>query len=300
MTMTWTRIEIDAYWLIFLTSFLAVAMWESHWPKRSLSTAVTRRWSRHGIMLLASTVIPTLLFRTSPILVALAVAHSRFGLLNRPWQPFVVRFVAAVLVLDLVRYGVHRFHHALPLLWRVHHVHHSDPDIDLSTGARAHPLETILMQGANLAAVAILAAPPAAVLVIELFSSAQSFFSHANGSLPGWIEKPARRIFVTPDMHRIHHSEEILEQSRNFGDIFPWWDHLFRTYLEAPAAGQERMVVGLKGFQNDESLNVSFMLLHPFRLQPDEAGAQEAPVTRAERLQPENIIGEQGKKLMAS
>jgi sterol desaturase/sphingolipid hydroxylase (fatty acid hydroxylase superfamily) len=168
----------------------------------------------------------------------------------------------------------------VPFLWRVHHVHHSDPDFDLSTGARAHPIEVALTQGANLAAVAILAAPVAAVLAAELFSCAQSFFSHANASLPAWVEEPLRWVFVTPDMHRIHHSEEVGEQGKNLGDIFPWWDRLFRTYQQTPDAGQDRMVVGLKGFQNEGSLNLSFMLLHPFRLQPQETGTPDTPVTR--------------------
>jgi sterol desaturase/sphingolipid hydroxylase (fatty acid hydroxylase superfamily) len=145
---------------------------------------------------------------------------------------------------------------------------------------RAHPIEVTLTQGANLVAVAILAAPPAAVLTAELFSCAQAFFSHANASLPGWLEKPVRWMFVTPDVHRVHHSEEVREQSRNLGEIFPWWDHLFRTYLEAPAAGQDRMLVGLKGFQNDKSLDLTFMLLHPFRLQSQEVSSQEAPVMK--------------------
>jgi len=280
MTMPWGRIENDAYWLMFLASFIVVAIWESLRPKRNLSSGVTRRWSRHGIILLAATIVSIALYRASPVIVAVAMVNSRFGLLNKPWLPSPVRFIFAILLLDLVRYAVHRSFHAVPFLWRVHHVHHSDPDLDLSTGARAHPVETILTQGANLAAVAILAAPPAAVLAVELFSCAQSFFSHANASLPGWLEKPLRWMFVTPDMHRVHHSEEVREQSRNLGDIFPWWDHVFRTYLEVPAAGQDRMLVGLKGFQNDESLNLAFMLLHPFRLQPREVTSQETPVIR--------------------
>jgi sterol desaturase/sphingolipid hydroxylase (fatty acid hydroxylase superfamily) len=278
MTMPWGRIESNTYWLMFLASFVVVATWESLQPKRNLSSAVKRRWSHHGLILFAATVISVALYRSSPVLVAVAMANSRFGLLNKSWLPFPVRFIFAIFLLDLVRYAVHRSYHAVPLLWRVHHVHHSDPDLDISTGARAHPIEVTLTQGVTLAAVAILAAPPAAVLTVELFSCAESFFSHANASLPGWLERPLRWMFVTPDMHRVHHSQEVQEQSRNLGDIFPWWDRLFRTYLEAPAAGQDRMLVGLKGFQSDESLDVPFMLLHPFRLQRQKA--EETPVTK--------------------
>jgi sterol desaturase/sphingolipid hydroxylase (fatty acid hydroxylase superfamily) len=276
--MPWGRIESNTYWLMFLASFVVVATWESLQPKQNLSSAVKRRWSRHGLILVAATVVSVTLYRSSPVLVAVAMANSRFGLLNKSWLPFPLRFIFAIFLLDLVKYAVHWSYHAVPFLWRVHHVHHSDPDLDVSTGARAHPIEVTLTQGVNLAAVAILAAPPVAVLTVELFSCAESFFSHANASLPGWLERPLRWMFVTPDMHRVHHSQEVQEQSRNLGDIFPWWDRLFRTYLEAPAAGQDRMLVGLKGFQSDESLDVFFMLLHPFRLQRQEA--KEMPVTK--------------------
>ena len=91
-----------------------------------------------------------------------------------------------------------------------------------------------------------LSPPVIGVLAAELISAFQSFFGHANAILPGRMEKPLRRLFVTPDMHRIHHSEEVGEQSRNFGDIFPWWDHLFQTYLAEPAAGQEGTAGSLK------------------------------------------------------
>jgi sterol desaturase/sphingolipid hydroxylase (fatty acid hydroxylase superfamily) len=157
----------------------------------------------------------------------------------------------------------------------MHQVHHSDPDFDLSTGARNHPFESFFAQAGLLAAVAILGPPPAAVLALGVSSAAQAFFTHANAALPAWLEKPLRWVFVTPDMHRVHHSEEIHEQSMNLGELFPWWDHIFRTYLECPAAGQKRMKFGIKGFQNDECLDLSFMLAQPFRSAPQDRPLQE-------------------------
>jgi sterol desaturase/sphingolipid hydroxylase (fatty acid hydroxylase superfamily) len=277
--MPWIRIESGAYWFLFVASFIGVAIWESFRPKGDLRVPAERRWSRHGVLLIMCSVISVGLYRVSPVIMAAAVAGSRFGVLNKPWLPFPARCILTVLVLDLVRYTMHRANHAVPFLWRVHQVHHSDPDFDVSTGLRAHPIEVILMQGANLAAVAILAPPLLAVLIAELTSCFQSFFGHANASLPGWAEKPLRWVFVTPDMHRIHHSEQVWEQSRNLGDAFPWWDRLFRTYLAAPAAGQGGMIVGLKGFQNDRSLDLAFVLLQPFRLQPQEIASSDSPVT---------------------
>jgi sterol desaturase/sphingolipid hydroxylase (fatty acid hydroxylase superfamily) len=276
--MPWIRIESGAYWFLFVASFLGVAIWESFRPKSNLRVRAERRWSRHGVVLIVCTVITFGLYRVSPVIMAAAVADSRFGLLNKSWLPFPARCILAILVLDLVKYALHWAHHSVPFLWRVHQVHHSDPDFDVSTGLRAHPIEMIIVQGANLAAVAILAPPLLAVLIAELTNCFQSFFGHANASLPGWAEKPLRWVLVTPDMHRIHHSEEVREQSRNFGGVFPWWDRLLRTYLAAPAAGQGRMIVGLKGCQNDQSLDLAFMLSQPFRSQPQEIASQDSPV----------------------
>jgi len=280
--MHWVRIELDAYWIVFVAGFLAVAIWESRSPNRSLSSEVTRRWSRHGMLLFTTSIVSSVLHRATPVVVAIAIANTRFGLLNQPWPSYWLRFVLAFVLLDLVRYAIHWSFHAVPLFWRMHQVHHSDPDFDLSTGARNHPLESVVAQGGMLVAVAILGAPPAAVLAVAVFSTAQSFFTHANASLPGWLERPLRWVFVTPDMHRVHHSEEISEQSRNFGELFPWWDRLFQTYLAAPAAGQERMKFGLKGLQNDECLDLSFMLLQPFRREPQEVTSQETAVPTLE------------------
>lgn len=276
--MPWGRVESYTYWTLFVLTFLGVAVWESFRPKRELSAVPERRWGRHAIVLIVCTVISVGLYRVSPVIVAISFAGSRFGLLNKPWLPFVGRCILAVLLLDLVKYAAHRAFHAVSFLWRVHQVHHSDPDFDVSTAARVHPIEVVLTQGAYLVVVAIFAPPVIGVLVAELISAFQSFFGHANASLPGWVEKPLRRVFVTPDMHRIHHSEEIGEQNRNFGDCFPWWDHLFRTYMAAPAAGQERMIVGLKGCQNDASLGVAFMLTQPFLPERKEAASSVQPV----------------------
>lgn len=271
--MPWDRVESYSYWSLFVTAFLAVAVWESFRPKRSLSAAPEKRWGKHALVLMVSTVISVGILRVSPVVLAISFAGSKSGLLNRSWIPFAVRCILAILLLDLVRYATHRTFHAVSFLWRVHQVHHSDPDFDVSTAARVHPLEVVLTQGVYLAIIAIFAPPVLGVLTAELLSALQSFFGHANASLPGWIERPLRAVFVTPDMHRVHHSEEVGEQLSNYGDIFPWWDRLFGTYQAAPAAGQEGIVVGLKGYQNEASLGLGFMLAQPFLPERKESPA---------------------------
>ena len=265
---------------MFVVAFLACAIWESFRPKRNFS-GTERRWGKHGILLIICTVASVALYRISPVVMALNVTGSRFGLLNRTWLPFAARCVIAILALDLVRYSTHRLSHSVGALWRFHQVHHSDPDFDISTALRVHPIEVVLTQGAYLLTVAVLAPPVVAVLIAELGSILQSFFSHANASLPRWVEKPLRAVFVTPDMHRIHHSEEVAEQYKNLSDIFPWWDHLFGTYVEKPAAGDDKIVTGLKGFQNERSLGIGFMLAQPFRKDSEQTTPAEASITNA-------------------
>ena len=278
--MHWIRIESAAYWSVFVVAFLACAIWESFRPKRNFS-GTERRWGKHGILLIICTVASVALYRISPVVMAVNVTGSRFGLLNRSWLPFAVRCIIAILALDLVRYSTHRLSHSVGALWRFHQVHHSDPDFDISTALRVHPIEVVLTQGAYLLTVAVLAPPMVAVLIAELGSILQSFFSHANASLPRWVEKPLRAVFVTPDMHRIHHSEEVAEQYKNLSDIFPWWDHLFGTYVEKPAAGDDKIVTGLKGFQNERSLGIGFMLAQPFRKDSEQTTPAEASITNA-------------------
>jgi sterol desaturase/sphingolipid hydroxylase (fatty acid hydroxylase superfamily) len=263
--MPWERLETTSYWWVYGASFLLIALWESHRPRRDLKMRAERRWREHGLVLVISTLLMTALYRVSPVLLAVRLSGSAIGLLNHVHLPFSVKCVSAVIVLDLTRYVVHRGFHAADWLWRFHQVHHSDPDFDVSTGARVHPVEVLITQGATLIVVAAWGAPAASVLFFELATSLLSCFGHANIRLRDGIETPLRSLLVTPDMHRIHHSERGSEQRCNFGDVFPWWDRLFGTYLEEPVGGQDGLVVGLKEFQDDGSLGLLFMLLLPFR-----------------------------------
>lgn len=190
------------------------------------------------------------------------VAGNRFGVLNRHWMPWSLRFIAAVVLLDLVRYLAHRAFHAVGFLWRIHEVHHSDPDYDVSTAIRFHPLEVVLDQLVFLLAVAVLAPPVAAVFASELLTTAINFFSHANGSLHRWAERMLGWGIITPGIHRIHHSVEITDQSKNFGQTFCWWDRLFGTFQEP--VRDRVFVTGIKERRDLNSLGIAFMLRAPF------------------------------------
>jgi sterol desaturase/sphingolipid hydroxylase (fatty acid hydroxylase superfamily) len=277
MLVSWANLEANAYWILFAAALLGIALWEMSSPWRTASPQLARRWRNHASLMAASAAITALIFRAGLVAVAAASANNRFGLLNRPWIPFALRCALALLLLDLLAYALHHVFHSVHLLWKVHQVHHSDHDLDLSTGVRHHPLESIAMQAATAAVIVILAAPPAAVFAVQLLGMLSSFFTHANASLPRWIERPLRMVLVTPEMHRVHHSDEVRDQRANLGEIFPWWDRLFGTYLEIPTVGLDGLQVGLKGFQVPASAGFLSMLTEPFR----PGAAEQAPIPDA-------------------
>lgn len=266
-------------WIVLAITFLVIGEWESRARWRPLSLREERRWLGHSALTALAIALAWALARVIPVAVATAAARSPLGLLNRPWLPEPVAWLLAVLLLDLARYAMHYAHHRIPVLWRLHKLHHSDPDLDLSTGLRAHPLDTLVIQGGHWAVVAFLAPPAGAVVLAECLFAFQSCFTHANAQLPEWLETRLRRVIVTPDMHRIHHSSREEEQSANFGDLLPWWDKLFRTYIAAPEGGPEALVPGLRGLPiGGDRHALRFMLSLPFRRDGDFAEARETQV----------------------
>jgi sterol desaturase/sphingolipid hydroxylase (fatty acid hydroxylase superfamily) len=264
------RLESTAYWIVFVTAFLGLAFCESKQPTRRLLVDEQRRWRNHAGMFVIGFALTGLLLRgLAPVAFAALVSRGGFGVFNRVALPLAAQWLISIVLLDFVKYAVHRSLHASSMLWRLHQVHHSDPDFDVSTVGRFHPLELLITQGGYLAMIALLATPPGAVLLAEVIGAFHGSFAHANISLPRWLETRLRWVLITPDMHRMHHSEKSAEHRRNFGDVFPWWDYLLNTYVETPAAGPQTVVTGLKGFQNEESVGLGFMLALPFRRQRD-------------------------------
>jgi len=253
--------------LIRLSAFFGIlfimSVWQAVAPRRHLSQGY-RRWPANlGIVALDSLIIK-LLFPLGAIGVAIWTAESGFGLLNMVALPEGVSLVAAVILLDLVVYLQHLMFHAVPLLWRLHMVHHADCDIDVTTGLRFHPIEIILSMLIKMGAVALLGAPPLAVLVFEVALNGMAMFNHANAKLPHTLDRVIRTLFVTPDMHRIHHSVIRLETNSNYGFNLSIWDHIFGTYRAQPADGHSGMTIGLSQFQDKPTHRFGWMLRLPF------------------------------------
>jgi sterol desaturase/sphingolipid hydroxylase (fatty acid hydroxylase superfamily) len=155
-------------------------------------------------------------------------------------------------------------HHAVPLLWRLHMVHHADLDYDFTTGLRFHPIEILVSMALKLAAVAALGPSALAVLIFEITLNATAMFNHSNIHIPAAIDRLLRLLLVTPDMHRVHHSVIVQETNSNYGFAFPWWDRLLGTYKAHPVHGHEQMSIGLSQFRDIYRQTILQLLIMPF------------------------------------
>jgi len=254
----------------FFGIFALMAIWEVLAPRRSLTTSKTVRWfSNLGITFL-NPVVVRLVSPIMPVSMALLAQKSGWGLLNNFVLPYWLEVVVAVIVLDLVIYLQHVMFHTVPVLWRLHMMHHADLDFDVTTGLRFHPIEMILSMGIKLSVVVLIGPPAVAVLIFEVLLNATSMFNHGNIRLPSSVDRVLRFFVVTPDMHRVHHSVVIRETNSNFGFNLPWWDRLLGTYRDQPASGHEGMTIGLSQFRDAKKLTLPWMLALPFIGKPGE------------------------------
>lgn len=248
----------------FFTFFIAIAVLETLFPRRSLLTSKVRRWFANLTLVALNPLSVLLIFPVLPIGVALIASEQNWGLLNQMAMPYWLKVACGILLLDLAVYTQHVLHHAIPILWRLHMVHHADLDFDMTTGLRFHPIEIIVSMIIKLAAVAALGAPPLAVLIFETALNATAMFNHSNMNIPQRVDRILRLLVVTPDMHRIHHSVIIRETNSNYGFNLPWWDRLFGTYKAQPDKGHTDMVIGMAQFRDSKKLSLPRLLILPF------------------------------------
>jgi sterol desaturase/sphingolipid hydroxylase (fatty acid hydroxylase superfamily) len=248
------------------TGILAVmALWEWLLPRRNQEIGRTRRWpSNLGIVAL-DTVLVRLVYPAAAVGTALLAEARGWGLFQVLETPTWLAIAASVILLDLAIYLQHVLFHAVPVLWRLHRMHHADLEFDVTTGLRFHPIEILLSMGIKLGVVTALGTPAVAVLVFEVLLNTTSMFNHGNVRLPARIDRALRWIVVTPEMHRVHHSVVPRETNSNFGFNLPWWDRLFGTYRAQPAAGHEGMTIGIAQFREPSELRLDRMLIQPFR-----------------------------------
>lgn len=233
----------------FLGVLTLMALWEVLAPRRHARTNTRIRWMNNVGLIALDTLLVRLLLPAAALGAALFAAAHGWGLLHTITLAPAWATLLALLALDLAIYLQHVMLHAVPVLWRVHRVHHADLDFDVTTGVRFHPLEILLSVLVKCAAVVLIGASALAVVLFEVVLNATSLFTHGNVRLPPAGERVLRLVMVTPEMHRVHHSIEADETNSNFGFNLSWWDRLFGTYRAAARLPQSEMPIGIRTFR---------------------------------------------------
>jgi sterol desaturase/sphingolipid hydroxylase (fatty acid hydroxylase superfamily) len=265
----------------FAGLFVLLALAELLGPRRAHALGRRPRWPGNLGLLLLDSLLVRLLFPTAAVGTAILAESQGWGLFGRLSWPALVEGGLAILVLDLAIYLQHVLFHAVPGLWRLHRVHHADLELDLTTGLRFHPLEILLSMLVKLALVAALGAPAWSVLVFEVVLNAGSMFTHSNVRLPAWLEPKLRLVFVTPDMHEIHHSVRREETDSNFGFNLSLWDRLLGTYRAEPKTGRAGLRLGLATFREAGESRLDRLLLQPWRRVVGRGLAGSSPASPA-------------------
>jgi len=249
----------------FLGVFLCMAAWEILAPRRTLHQPKAERWLNNIALVVLNTLLLRLLFPTAAVGVAVLCSTRQWGLFNQVDTPGWLAVAASVIILDGVIYLQHVMFHAVPAFWRLHRVHHTDLDFDVTTGTRFHPLEIILSMLIKFAVIVLLGPPLLAVVMFEVLLNATSLFNHGNIRIPSRLDGWLRSIIVTPDMHRVHHSHLEHETNSNFGFNLSLWDRLFGTYRAQPEDGHSGMVIGIDTWRDPgHCVRLGGLLLLPF------------------------------------
>ncbi len=257
--------------IAFLAIFGAMAVFELWSPRLErpefAGALKARRWVTNLGLVVLSSVVLRIVFPAAAVGAAVWAQSRGWGLLPAlgvpPWLAGIIAFI----VLDFAIWLEHLVFHKVPVFWRLHRVHHADTGFDVTTGLRFHPLEIIVSMLWKAAVIVALGAPYLAVLIFEIVLNGSSMFNHANVRLPLPLDRALRKLIVTPDMHRVHHSVIRRETDSNYGFNFSFWDRLFGTYRPEPEAGQTGIEIGQPQWRDDRPARIGWALLLPFRRQ---------------------------------
>ncbi len=251
---------------VFLGLFALFAIAETLAPRRARVQPRGKRWITNWSITITNTVMLRVLAIGLPLLAvgaAIDAAENGWGLFNIIGLPVWLEFLLAVLILDFAIWLQHLITHKIPILWRLHRVHHADRDMDVTTAIRFHPVEIALSMFLKIGLVYALGPAALAVVVFEILLNGTAMFNHANIRLPLPIDRVLRMVLVTPDMHRVHHSIHRSEHDSNYGFALSIWDRMFGTYIPQPDKGHDDMTVGLE-WQDDRPSTLGWSLALPF------------------------------------
>lgn len=260
--------EIIARLGAFVAIFVAMAIYELWSPRLERPEMVgalkSRRWITNLSIVVVSSLVLRIVFPAAAVGAALWAETKGWGLFRIIGIEPLIAGIISFVILDFAVWLEHVASHKIPLLWRIHRVHHADNGFDLTTGLRFHPVEILLSMFWKAGIVVLLGAPALSVLIFEIVLNGTSMFSHSNIAVPKRLDALLRRVFVTPDMHRVHHSSIRRETDSNYGFNFSFWDRLFGTYVPQPKLGHQGMEIGLKQFRGGYTAGLLWALKLPF------------------------------------
>lgn len=247
-----------------LLAYVCTLLWEHARPllPHDLADGGTR-WAGNFGLFFVNHALPYLLVPVIGAFAAWWADTLGLGLLPAVGVPGWLVLVLGLLALDLKGWVLHWALHRYAWLWRVHQVHHSDLRFDAALAFRFHPGEAALVALASSLVVVVLGLPVEVVLASSLLGALHNVFVHANASLDGGVERAVRAVFVTPDLHRVHHSAELSDAMHNYGIVFSWWDRLFRTWRTPVGSGP--LSFGIAAERDPARLSLPRLLLMPFR-----------------------------------
>lgn len=253
---------------VFAIVLLLMLALETAFPRKTRTQPRFKHIMTNLGIVFIYTLLLRLVFLLIPIGAAVGAAHiaslkgwGLFGLFD--W-PIWIETILAIILLDMAVYWQHVASHKIPLIWNFHKVHHADRDIDATTGIRFHPIEILASMFYKILIVFLLGPSVLAVILFELILNGAAMFNHANIKLPQWLDKVLRLVIVTPDFHRVHHSVYRHETDSNYGFNLSVWDRIFNTYIAQPKDGHDKMIIGLKEYQNNMPNNLTWCLKLPF------------------------------------
>ncbi|QFT91469.1 Fatty acid hydroxylase superfamily protein [Roseovarius sp. THAF9] len=251
---------------VFIGLFAVLALIEAKAPRRVRTQPRNTRWITNWAIVILDTLTLRALALALPLLAVGAAVDAEangWGLMNAIDIPGWIAVVLTVLIFDLAIWVQHLVTHKIPLLWRIHRVHHADRDIDVTTAIRFHPVEIALSMLLKIGLVYLLGPPALGIILFEIILNGTAMFNHANIKLPLGLDAALRKVLVTPDMHRVHHSNQRSEHDSNYGFALSIWDRMFGTYIAQPAKGHDDMTIGLE-WQDDRPSRLGWSLGLPF------------------------------------
>jgi sterol desaturase/sphingolipid hydroxylase (fatty acid hydroxylase superfamily) len=253
----------------FVTVLIIMMVWEAARPNRTSPVANSKRWLSNFFLVFCGALVGRFIVPAGLAVVAIYASKHELGLFNVVEIGHWPSILLATVLLDCMIYWQHRLFHRVPILWKLHKVHHADPHLDASSGLRFHPLEIALSLLVKALGILILGVPVEAILLFEIVLNASAIFNHSNIKLPSWLEWPLRKVIVTQAMHRIHHSQVVSETDSNFGFSLSIWDRLFSTYCHQAEAGDDGIKIGLKEYNSEENnTGIVTVLMMPFKKLP--------------------------------